>query len=301
MRSTKKSSSSRPVRSGPLSPRCARAPDASGERLLGALPTRKAVDLEEPPFARQAMAAGSWEVERVPAGSGALYAVVRRGESVAGGDPAMAVFLRRPSALLCAAALSALATPNRLTLKRTPVRRSPKRARLGYPLHDGGLHLGHLARSDGRSSPTSTPSPAWRQTRRPCPGAGGTGSRGLADPRPRPHAPAARPQVVPTPGGGGPAPPPPSRPTERDRRAYLKVSFQKRLQLRNGARDLGNEELTLCPREISEGLGTGQESAPGGRARYPAGGLQSGTPGLASLNPCRRHGGDPRDKVRGLG
>ncbi len=84
----------------------------------------------------------------MPAGSGVLYAVVRKGESVAGGDRAMAVFLRRPSALLCAAALSALATPNRLTLKRTPVRRSPKRARLGYPLHDGGLHLGHLARPD---------------------------------------------------------------------------------------------------------------------------------------------------------
>ena len=186
----------------------------------------------------------------MPAGSGTLYAVVRKGESVAGGDPAMAVFLRRPSALLCAAALSALATPNRLTLKRTPVRQSPKRARLGVSLHEAGCTWATWRGRPRNSWRTSTPSPAWRRTRRRWP----SPSRPLA-PRshrssaPGPHAPAARPQVVPTPGGGGPAPPPPSR---RDRRAYLKVSFQKRLQLRNGARDLGNEELTLCPREISE-------------------------------------------------
>jgi hypothetical protein len=36
----------------------------------------------------------------VPASSGVLYAVVRKGESVAAGDSAMAVFLRRPSAFL---------------------------------------------------------------------------------------------------------------------------------------------------------------------------------------------------------
>ncbi len=161
MRSTKKSSTRSP-RSDSVSPRSTRTSHSTDQPSRPAAPARrtppanafsalylsKTLNREEPPFAQQAVAAGSWEVEAVPAGSGLLYAVVRNGESVAGGDQAMAVFLRRPSALLCAAALSALATPNRLTLKRTPVRRSPKKARLGYPLHDGGIHLGHLARPD---------------------------------------------------------------------------------------------------------------------------------------------------------
>ncbi len=160
MRSTKKSSTRSSVSDvesvstrSPHSTDEPSRPEAPARRTppanaFSALYLSRTLDREEPPFAQQAIAAGSWEVEAVPAGSGTLYAVVRKGESAAGGDPAMAVFLRRPSALLCAAALSALATPNRLTLKRTPVRQSPKRARLGVPLHDGGVHLGHLARPD---------------------------------------------------------------------------------------------------------------------------------------------------------
>ena len=154
MRSTQKSSTGSPV-----SIRISRStrrpahPEAPARRTrranaFSALYLSKTLGREEAPFVRQALAAGSWEVEPVPAGSGVLYAVVGKGKSVAAGDPASAVFLRRPSALLCAAALSALATPNRLTLKRTPVRQSPKRARLGYSLHDVGLHLGHLARPE---------------------------------------------------------------------------------------------------------------------------------------------------------
>ncbi len=92
-----------------------------------------------PALAAGALAAGPFEVEAVPAGSGRLWAVVRRGERVAEGHPAVAVFLDRTAALLTAAVLPAEASPNHLQV-------GEKAKRLGLPVHDGRRHLGHLAR-----------------------------------------------------------------------------------------------------------------------------------------------------------
>jgi hypothetical protein len=71
--------------------------------------------------------------------------VVRRDEPVAEGGTAIAVLLDRTSALLTAAALPALGAPNHLHLG--------ERKRLGVPLHDGRIFLGHLARPEPRLLP----------------------------------------------------------------------------------------------------------------------------------------------------
>jgi hypothetical protein len=107
--------------------------------------------LEEPPFAREALFSGAWEVEAVATGAGEgarLWAVVRRGEPLAEGGRALAVFLRRPDALLAAAAFAGLARANRLTLNTDGPRQGAARRRLGCPLHDGSVHLGHLSRPE---------------------------------------------------------------------------------------------------------------------------------------------------------
>jgi hypothetical protein len=85
-------------------------------------------------------------VEPVAAGDGELHAVVRKGDPVAEGGRAVAVFLRRAEALLAAAALTALSTPNRLSLNAA--RTGTTRRSLGFPVHDGTQHLGHLARHE---------------------------------------------------------------------------------------------------------------------------------------------------------
>jgi len=100
--------------------------------------------LAETLLSRQAEGAGPWEVERVPAGSGVLYAVVRRGEPAREGGGARLALLRHQDALLGAAALSALATPSHLSANTD--KPSGRRCPLGHPIHDGDTHLGHASR-----------------------------------------------------------------------------------------------------------------------------------------------------------
>ncbi len=109
----------------------------------------RARHVEEPPFLREARFSGSWRVEAVEGVGEELFAVSRREESVAseGGGAAVAVFRRRADALVAAAACSALATRCHLSLN-TDERASSSRRRLGFPLHDGQEHIGHLARPE---------------------------------------------------------------------------------------------------------------------------------------------------------
>jgi hypothetical protein len=118
------------------------------ENAFSAAYLERARHLEEPSFERQALFAGPWEVEAVPAGDGVVWAVVRKGDPVAEGGRAVAVFLRRPDALVAAAALAALSTPSHLHLNTGRSRSGPGRRRLGFPVHDGTVHLGHLARPE---------------------------------------------------------------------------------------------------------------------------------------------------------
>jgi len=89
---------------------------------------------------------GPWEVERVPAGDGVLYVVVRKEEPAREGGGARLAFVHRQDALLAAAALAALATTNDVTLNTE--KRSGRRSRFGYPIHAGGRHLGHITRPE---------------------------------------------------------------------------------------------------------------------------------------------------------
>lgn len=104
-----------------------------------------AVELAESPFAVAAHAAGPFEVEWIGRGSSGdgVFAVVRRDEPAPEGGGARLAFVRRQEALLAAAALSALAVPDRLSLNAD--KQSGRRSRLGFPLHDGGRHLGHAS------------------------------------------------------------------------------------------------------------------------------------------------------------
>jgi hypothetical protein len=90
-------------------------------------------------FAAGARNAGPFTVEPIAAGRGVLWAVVRRGEPLAEGSGAVAVFLERATALLAAAVLPASAVPNHVTV-------AERGKRLGLPVHDGRAHLGHVAR-----------------------------------------------------------------------------------------------------------------------------------------------------------
>ena len=103
------------------------------------------VELAESPLAVAAHAAGPFEVERIGRGSSGdgVFAVVRRSEPARQGGGARLAFVRRQEALLAAAALSALAVPDRLSLNAD--KQSGRRSRLGFPLHDGGRHLGHAS------------------------------------------------------------------------------------------------------------------------------------------------------------
>jgi hypothetical protein len=88
-------------------------------------------------------------VEAVEGATEQLFAVSRREEPVAseGGGAAVAVFRRRADALVAAAACSALATRCHLSLN-TDDGGGAARRRLGYPLHDGREHIGHLSRPE---------------------------------------------------------------------------------------------------------------------------------------------------------
>jgi len=103
------------------------------------------VALAESPLAVAAHGAGPFEVEWIPRGSSGdgVFAVVRRSEPARQGGGARLAFVRRQEALLAAAALSALAVPDRLSLNAD--KQSGRRSRLGFPLHDGGRHLGHAS------------------------------------------------------------------------------------------------------------------------------------------------------------
>lgn len=100
--------------------------------------------LVETPLARQAHWSGPWEVARVPAGDSVVHVVARNGEEATGleeaGGGARLAFLRRQDALLAAASLAALASPNHLSLSP-----GKKRGRLGHPVHEGSRHLGHVS------------------------------------------------------------------------------------------------------------------------------------------------------------
>jgi hypothetical protein len=87
--------------------------------------------------------AGPWDVEPVSMAHGDVWAVVRRGESVAAGGRAVALAWHRSDALLIAATLPSLAAPNHLTL-------GEREKRLGFPVHDAARCLGHLARAEPR-------------------------------------------------------------------------------------------------------------------------------------------------------
>ena len=86
---------------------------------------------------------GPWDVEPVEARHGLVWAVVRKGEPLAAGGRAVVVTRHRADALLAAATLPALAVPNHLHL-------GDKAKRLGFPLHDGALCIGHLSRPEAR-------------------------------------------------------------------------------------------------------------------------------------------------------
>lgn len=147
MRSTEKRSTPSSVRSShPIAPEANRRKPA--ENAFTAAYLEKARHLEEPPFERQALFAGPWDVEPMPAGDGVLWAVIRKGDTLAEGGRAVAVFLRRPDALGAAAALTAHAAPNHLHLNTGRSRSGPGRRRLGFPVHDGTTHLGHLSRPE---------------------------------------------------------------------------------------------------------------------------------------------------------
>ncbi len=108
----------------------------------------RASKLPEPPsttpaaLAPGAFWAGPFEVERADEEhGGGAWAVVRKNEPVAQGGRAVAVFRHRADALLVAATLPALAAPNRLVL-------GGRGRRLGFPVHDGQVCIGHLARPE---------------------------------------------------------------------------------------------------------------------------------------------------------
>lgn len=114
----------------------------------------RARHVDEPPFLKEARFAGPWTVEEVVAShGGTVYAVSRQAEPVAqGGGGAAAVFKTQADAQVAAAAFAALAVPNHLSLN-TQGRTPSARRRLGYPLHDGTEHIGHLSRPDAELLP----------------------------------------------------------------------------------------------------------------------------------------------------
>ncbi|MFP3941023.1 MAG: hypothetical protein ACLF0P_12000 [Thermoanaerobaculia bacterium] len=87
--------------------------------------------------------AGPWELEPVEVPHGGLWAVARRGEPVAAGHEPAAYARNRADAALVAAMLPALAAPSRIRL-------GEKAKRLGFPVHDGDVCIGHLAAGAGR-------------------------------------------------------------------------------------------------------------------------------------------------------
>lgn len=109
----------------------------------------KAARLEElpssgaPAVAGGAFWAGPWEVAPAGASHPGLWAVVRRGESVAEGHAPVAYVRHRADAALVAATLPALAAPSRIRL-------GEKGKRLGFPVHDGDVCFGHLTDRAGR-------------------------------------------------------------------------------------------------------------------------------------------------------
>ena len=115
------------------------------ETVAGTGPTCGASPLTTE-VSRQAHWRGPWDVESVSAGDGTLHVVTRKSEPAVDGGGARLAFIRRQDALLAAAALAALATPNHLRLNTD--KPSGRRNRLGYPVHDGPHHLGHITRAE---------------------------------------------------------------------------------------------------------------------------------------------------------
>jgi len=90
------------------------------------------------PTQAEAVLSGPLAVEAVETAGGMRYAVVRADEPVAAGGKVAALFRERADALRAAAVLPAVAAPSPFRLKDKP-------KRLGYPLHDHGRHVGHVA------------------------------------------------------------------------------------------------------------------------------------------------------------
>lgn len=135
---------SRPNRPVPVRSRTApkhRAPENAFTPafLLAAARLAEAPSSGPPVLASGAFWTGPWEVERVETPHGGLWAVVRRGEPMSEGGRAVAVTRHRADAVVIAAILPVLGTPNHLCLGETS-------KRLGHPLHDGDRCLGHLSR-----------------------------------------------------------------------------------------------------------------------------------------------------------
>ena len=96
------------------------------------------------PLSRHARWVGPWEVEPVPAGdSSVLHATTRRSEPASEGGGARMTCQLRQDALLGAATFVTLAAPNNLTLNTD--KPSGRRSALGYPIHDGPRHIGHIS------------------------------------------------------------------------------------------------------------------------------------------------------------
>jgi hypothetical protein len=89
---------------------------------------------DEPTTAAQADVAGPWIVEPMPSPGWALF---RRGESLAAGDPPIAVFRERERALLVAAVLPGTGLDRRFRLQNEV---SPE----GYAVLSHGEVVGHL-------------------------------------------------------------------------------------------------------------------------------------------------------------
>lgn len=97
-------------------------------------------ELDEPPSAGEADVAGPWEVEEIP---GCGFGLFRAGESWPRGFPPVAVFGRRPVALLAAAVLPGTGRDAGFKLHKDA-------DAAGYAVESAGEIAGHVALFDER-------------------------------------------------------------------------------------------------------------------------------------------------------
>jgi len=97
-------------------------------------------ELDEPPSAGEADAAGPWEVEEIP---GFGFGLFRAGEGWSRGFPPAAVFDRRPVALLAAAVLPGTGRDAAFRLHKSA-------GAAGYAVESAGEVAGHIALFDER-------------------------------------------------------------------------------------------------------------------------------------------------------